>query len=330
MKRKRKYIFYQNIILVLISLGVSIGGGELLVRKFLKARNLGPSFTIYDSFYGQTLKKKFSTQRITPEFTMKFTTNSDGFRGPELGATFSHPILFMGDSFTMGYGVNNGEEFPALVRDAMNDRHIEIPVINAGIGFNGTGRWIKFLRTEGEKFNPALIVLQIHANDFSDNIREKLFKLNSHGELTKLPVPLGGATRKIQHLIESVPGLAYSHLIGLLRDVSWTSSPPEDSSIDQVQILNKEDALLLRLLQEIVTICEEQDWKILVVLADLPVERLVKMETFFSTRNISTVVIPSKKKRPDLYYKVDGHWNTAGHRFTAKRVIRAIENIIIQ
>ena len=105
-------VLRNNLALSLIGLLIGIGVSELFVRNFISVRDVGPSFTTYDPVYGTTLKKSFSAQRITPEFTMRFTTNSDGFRGPELGNLSSRSILFLGDSFTMGYGVNDGEEFP--------------------------------------------------------------------------------------------------------------------------------------------------------------------------------------------------------------------------
>jgi hypothetical protein len=191
-------VLWKNLALSLIALLVGIGISELIVRSFVQVRDVGPSFTVYDPLYGQTLKKSFSARRITPEFTMRFTTNSDGFRGPELGMLSSRPILFLGDSFTMGYGVNDGEEFPAPVRAALSQRGSKmVSVINAGVGNSGNGRWAKFLRAEARRYNPALVVLQIHANDFGDNIRERLFELSPAGELIELPVSSVGGERRI-------------------------------------------------------------------------------------------------------------------------------------
>jgi hypothetical protein len=191
-------VLWKNLALSLIALLVGTGISELIVRSFVQVRDVGPSFTVYDPVYGQTLKKSFSARRITPEFTMRFTTNSDGFRGPELGMLSSRPILFLGDSFTMGYGVNDGEELPALVRAALSQRGSKmVSVINAGVGNSGNGRWAKFLRAEARRYNPALVVLQIHANDFGDNIRERLFELSPAGELIELPVSSVGGERRI-------------------------------------------------------------------------------------------------------------------------------------
>lgn len=332
---KPSHVQLKNLVLFLIALLIGICISELIVRSFIPIRNVGPSFTVYDPFYGKTLKKSFSTQRITPEFTMSLTTNSGGFRGPEIETTSSRPILFLGDSFTMGYGVNDGEEFPALIRKALSENENKskiIPVINAGMGDNGNGRSVKFLRTEGKKYNPSLIVLQIHATDFKNNIHERLFKLDPAGELIELDVPSPGMKRMVQTFVESVPGLANLYLIGWLRQMSFSdnasrrNSGSDSSSVNQDQAL-LEEQLLFRLLEELLTISKEHEYKVLAVLADIPDKRLAMMRKFFAGHNVATVTIPTKLNRPDLYYKTDGHWNTSGHRFAADRIFEAIEEI---
>src|SRR6185295_7928209 len=105
----------RNSALFLLSLVASLGLAEVVVQAFVPVRDVGPSFTVYDPVLGKRLKASFSAERITPEFRMRLSTNSLGFRGPEPKAISSGPILFLGDSFTMGYGVRDGEEYPARV-----------------------------------------------------------------------------------------------------------------------------------------------------------------------------------------------------------------------
>jgi hypothetical protein len=327
---------WKNSAMVLIAILASLGICELVVRNFVPVRNVGPSFTRYDSYYGQLLKQNFSGLRVTPEFTMRLTTNSDGFRGPQSGniSSKSKPILFLGDSFTMGYGVNDGEEYPALVRKALRKSGPKMAsVINAGMGDSGNGRWVKFLRAEGGKIDPGIVVLQIHANDFQNNISERLFERSPTGELIELPVPSLGVKRRVQSLVEAVPGLANSYLIGLGRQLSW----PDDSQETDSASLSEnpartllEEQLLFRLLEEVLEICENQEWQVLAVLADIPRKRLRMMEDFFNARKVLTVVIPTKRDRPDLYYKVDGHWNASGHRFTSGKILDAFEKPAFQ
>jgi lysophospholipase L1-like esterase len=236
----------------------------------------------------------------------------------------------------MGYGVNDGNEFPALVRKALSRRGSKVAsVINAGMGNNGNGRWVKFLRTEAISYYPNLVVLQIHANDFQDNIRERLFERSPTGELIELSVPSQGAKRKLQSIVEGVPGLAHSYLIGLARQVSSpgnspylhpvSDTPPIDS--DRISV---EEQIFFRLLEEVLSICKDQGWRVLAVLVNIPDKRLSKMEKFFSGYDVLRVIIPGKRDRPDLYYKVDGHWNASGHRFTADRILEVLEESRIQ
>ena len=197
-------------------------------------------------------------------------------------------------------------------------------VINAGIGGSGNGRWVKFLRIKGKIYNPILIVLQIHGTDFQDNIREQLFELTPRGELNKLPVPPPGMKRALQKFVDFVPGLANSYLRELARQVSWDGNSPRRDSASENPL---EEQLLFRLLEEVLTICEKAGWNILTVLSDLSDRRLAELKKLFWVHHIPTIVIPGRRKRPDLYYKVDEHWNARGHRFTADRILEAIDDL---
>lgn len=50
-------VLWKNLALSLIALLVGTGISELIVRSFVQVRDVGPSFTVYDPVYGQTLKK---------------------------------------------------------------------------------------------------------------------------------------------------------------------------------------------------------------------------------------------------------------------------------
>ena len=139
----------------------------------------------------------------------------------------------------------------------------------------------------------------------------------------------------IQSFVEGVPGLASSYLVGLGRQASWFGNSGNENSDagrptnNSAQTL-REDLLLLRLLDEVLTICEHNGWPLLAVLVDNPDERLEKLEAFLSARGVVTVVIPPKRDRPDLYYITDGHWNAAGHRFAADRILEVIGGFYIR
>ena len=112
---KSKNALLINVALLVLVTAVALCAAELAVRRFVTVRSVGPAVTVYSPIYGVRLRSNFSGVQITPEFRMRITTNSLGFRGPEPDGPLRNVLLYLGDSFTVGYGVNDGEEFPALV-----------------------------------------------------------------------------------------------------------------------------------------------------------------------------------------------------------------------
>jgi lysophospholipase L1-like esterase len=330
-KTDPKATLVKNLALAVGSLLITLLLAEGAVRIFVPVRIVGPTFLLNDPVYGKALRRGLSATRTTPEFTMRFTTNSLGFRGPEPEAFPHRPLLFLGDSFTMGWGVSDGEEFPALVRKALENRNPErrIPVINAGMDHNGNGRWVKFLRNEGKRYDPRLVVLQLTNNDFKDNVEERLFTLTHSGALVELPVPPPDITKTLGVLIEVVPGLSSSYLVGLVRQVVWAARPyvpppkPKPGAAAEERV-SLHDQLTFRLLKEVLTICDRERWPVLSVIVGIRGERLAELEKLFQGFHVEMIVVPDKPTRPDMYYKVDGHWNASGHVFVAESILNSL------
>jgi lysophospholipase L1-like esterase len=303
--------------LLAFSTAFAAGVAEFVVRAFIPVRNVGPSFTTYDPVYGKWLKRGASVERVTPEFTMRFSTNADGYRQQAMLPPRSHPVLYLGDSFTMGYGVNDGEEYVALLQKALPN----VPMLNGGMGDNGNGRWVKILRHLAPSYEPRLVVMQVMANDFEDNNREALFELVGQ-ELVERPVAAPGALRAAQELIEAAPLLSRSHLVGLLRQLRF--GVPVPARVDEATAPPASDELTYRVLEAALSICQRHGWPVLAVLVEIDGPRLERLQALFRSRQVTIVQAPAKKVRPDLYYRVDGHWNASGHRHVAERLLPAI------
>ena len=325
----------RHVLLLVVATLASLLLCELFVRAFVTVRNVGPSFSVYDPVYGKTLRPNASIERVAPEFSMRLTTNSLGFRGPEPVAPPRGVLLFLGDSFTMGYGVDDGEEFPALVRARLAGAGV--PVVNAGIGNSGNGRWLKFLRREAPTYSPRAVVLQVHANDFDDNLREGLFRLGEDGQLVELPVPPAGLGRLLQEVVEAVPGLSSSHLVGLAKQLSWphagpaeappSEAPPAEAPPTEAREPDAGERLTLQLVAESVHLCRSHGWPVLVVLADVPDPRRSWLRDAAEGEGAFVVTIPEKRVRPDLYFTVDGHWTRDGQAFTAARILEQLPSL---
>lgn len=318
-----------------VSTLLALGMAELAVSFLVPVRDVGPSFTVDDPVYGKRIKANARITRSTPEFVMEFQTNAQGFRQQRSVEGGSRPVVFLGDSFTMGYGVTEGEQFVALLQSRLG----ELPMLNAGMGNNGNGRWLKFLLLAAPAYEPRLVVLQVMGNDYEDNVREGLFELRG-SELLERPIPPPSRSRNLQHLVEAVPGLASSHLVGLLRQV-WAVRAPADAQGDtpgegavalQSAVAAEDtsvaagDALTLALIARAIEICQHNGWPVLGVSVEVTGTRLVQLEGLFASRGVALLRLPGKQERPDLYYRVDGHWNAAGHRHVAETLLPVLSD----
>jgi len=296
--------------LVLGGSALGLGGAELFVRAFVPVRDVGPPLTEYDPVLGQRLKRSFRCERETPDFTMRFSSNSLGWRGPE-PATSRADVVFLGDSFTMGYGVDDGREFPQLLARALG-----VPVVNMGLGGTGQGRWPRMLRGDARAFEPRVVVLQLCSNDVEDDLADGLASFDSQGTLVHHPPPKPSAGRRLQRLLEVLPWVGDSHLLGLWRQsrISGARSGEDAAAAADPRGL----ALAQALLDESIRCCVERGWKIVVLSADMSPADAAPFAEVCQGQGVPFVRMPSKREAPDLYFAVDGHWNEAGHRRAAE------------
>lgn len=312
---------------------IAIGACEMLARELIVVRDLGPSFSERDPMLGKVHKKRFSTVRRTPEFTMRFTTNSVGYRGPE-PAPFDDDaepvVLCLGDSFTEGFGVDDGEEFPRLLDAALTAEGEHVRTINAGVGDTATGRALRFLRAYGataDGAHPTVLVYQVAGNDFSDNEEEAFFTLAPDGTLRERTgdAPTS-ALRRVQPVIESIPGLSYSYLFGAVTQ-ALKSGGTRHATAEGVSGTRGVE-LTLRLEDALLGYAEQRGWSTIVVGAGLSGDEARLLTPTFAAHNVEWLQIPSKLERPDLYYRIDGHWTAAGHAYVAARLLPDVTQLL--
>ena len=107
--------------------------------------------------------------------------NSHGLRNPEMPMEKSADtvrVLNLGDSIAMGWGVAQEETYGALLEQKLSDQDTsgqEYEVINAGVPGWNPENYLAFLKSEGLKYEPDLIVLDLTlVNDiFGQNALER-------------------------------------------------------------------------------------------------------------------------------------------------------------
>lgn len=140
----------------------------------------------------------------TVEFKTRIRTNALGLRadreyGPKGPKTFR--ILFLGDSFTMGVGVEHDETYGQMLAQRLMERvrssSHTYEVINAGVPGYNTQQALTYLRELGLALEPDLVVLGFYiGNDIAENFSMPLVSVQEgylqSGAPTEgvLPAPL--------------------------------------------------------------------------------------------------------------------------------------------
>ena len=172
----RKKYYYPIISISLSILAISITLEIVLRIIGYSPASVNPlsAFHEYDSKLGHRGKKLFVGQWKRPEFDVTIAHDSDGFRRQEFqkqASACQRNVFVFGDSFTWGWGVNQGEVFT----DRMNRTMPAYCVYNYGI--NDTGTVVQYVAFDTEvkkKVKPGdTVVVMFFKNDFDDNTSGK-------------------------------------------------------------------------------------------------------------------------------------------------------------
>jgi len=164
----------------------------------------------YDEQLGWKGRPNVSAQIEHPEFSITLETNSKGFRDKEYSYERNDKkrVLVLGDSYTWGYGVENGERFTDYLEEMMP----QWEVINAGVSGYGTDQELLLYRYEGKKYQPDIVMLLMFYNDYENNFSSEqytynkpYFLLGKDGQTLTLensPVPNSSLGQRVERYVE--------------------------------------------------------------------------------------------------------------------------------
>ena len=155
---------------------VLVLGAEILVRiawpRPLPPHEFLRSFVLRDMYvpdekagYRPTPNFKGRIERLG--YVTEFSTNSLGMRAPEVGPKSGPRILVFGDSFTWGWGVNQGDEWVSVLDRELGDA---VEALNCGVNGYGTEGELRFLESIGQPLAPDLVLVGFFTNDYTDNL----------------------------------------------------------------------------------------------------------------------------------------------------------------
>lgn len=168
-----KKVLFSIIVFPLITLIVTALGFEGVTALFYPY-HLGydQEVPMEDPLMGYKPRANYS-KTFKTDYTAYIGTNEYGFRDdpitPHTPDTIR--ILVLGDSFTFGIGVSNGETFPDYLEEKLNASYPEKKwdVINAGVFGYSTIHYALLLDQYLNKLNPDALLIMTCTNDVIDN-----------------------------------------------------------------------------------------------------------------------------------------------------------------
>ena len=128
-------------------------------RKFSFTRSA--DIFLRDEALGYKLIPHVSRNAFCSDFKMIYTTNGIGLREKEIQPTLKFKILFLGDSLTFGEGVPIGSRFS----DILENEFSHVYSINAGVPGYGIHQMFSYLKNQGLKLKPDLVICSIIEGD---------------------------------------------------------------------------------------------------------------------------------------------------------------------
>lgn len=264
----------------------------------------------YDSslFY---LFKPGSCYFSNREFHVRNEFNKKGLRDDD-ESLMSPKGIVLGDSYAMGWGVNQDESFPQLL-----EHQAGYPILNAGVSSFGTARELILLRqlpTDSLKF----IVFQYHGNDYEENLQ---YINHNYFLPIRKETTYDSIVNSINHRRRYYP---FKHLYGTSKSVGKQiigkaiedkkKIPPQEEALTFLKVLQNEP--LLKNLNIIVFKIDDHDR-----LNDHFVNAVdsINRVSGFNKLDITTVRISDILKRDD-YFILDDHINSSGHLKIAEAI----------
>lgn len=124
------------------------------------------------------------------EFNVSVKHNSLGYRDNEFNITKSPDttrILFIGDSFTHGFGVELNETYHQIFERKLNKGDKKYEIINAGYkGGESPDTEYLYLKKEGLSLNPDIVAIGFFMGNDFENPLDSIYYFDENGELEKI------------------------------------------------------------------------------------------------------------------------------------------------
>lgn len=287
----------------------------------------------------------------TPEYSYRYRTNSQGFRGTKeyeiVPPENCFRIVVQGDSVTLGHGVKDNETYSYLLEEMLQKDGVKAEVINMAVSGFGTAEEIIQFHEVAKKYKPDLVVLGFFRNDPGNNAVCGLFTVED-GVLCRTENDFIPGIY-LRDRLYAIPGYSFfsqhSHLFTFFRQkassivlrrlkkkTEFHNMPIEEIKRQDKRNATNQSALLTKLLLEKYADDVTQTGAKL-LLVDIVDKRLTScfptdLEHDTNTRIISTydVFNRSRDDGRKSFYESDSHPTAEGHRAIAACIYEALRD----
>jgi len=175
--------FGRKVLFLLIMGGIIVAatiiGAELIIRMFLPQPFLFPRWE-YSAEYGSVFPAGTTVTSGCPrKWEFIYTINKYGNRGAAVPLADHYEkdnIVVLGDSFSFGQGVNDGEDYPSILSAALDDK---FNIINISCPGWGLTQQLRRYHDFGRLYSPGIVILQFSANDLLDNFINRVAEVRA-------------------------------------------------------------------------------------------------------------------------------------------------------
>jgi lysophospholipase L1-like esterase len=300
----------------------------------------------YDSLLGWRLVPDSSGAEKRTEFDSVYNINGQGFRDDKNYAFKKEEgkerVIFLGDSFTFGIGVENGKTIPKLFEKKGN-----YETLNFGSSGYDVGQYFLILKEIGMKYGPDAVVFDIYLGNDIEDVRlshpyqwskPKPYFKEENGEivLKNSPVPTEGESDYKQPADYRVKNLGFYNKIKWIFDfkavllgknlIKQNFYPVLEKFglVKSIRDYNENFLIIEGLLKETQTLMNGKKVVVMVIpsknIKYNYLERQFggKIEEIAGRLGIDCVnLIPLIVEGENYYYPNEGHFNESGYALAA-------------
>ncbi len=238
---------------LVLSMGIFLVGAEIFLRFACPQETLYPRSGFSPEYCSIPFANVVMVHAKPGRWCYRYTTNRYHHRGPAVTpaqASATRNVVVLGDSYSFGIGVNDGEEFPSILQQQLG---ATFGVVNLSAGGWGLTQEIRRFYDLGASYHPQEVIVQFCLNDLTDDLSCRVTRLEE-GQFRFQDCDLG--MYRIKELL-SRSVLQKSQLYNLVRDSVYSLA--ESSQIASAsasagahasgEVLSNEESLYFQLLE---------------------------------------------------------------------------------